>query len=104
MELEEAKKTFNAYINAIDTFGTIDPRCCNNLYEPAKTILQELDRLQKENEILSKTNADLSFLVYELQQKIDDSTSKDKIREYYKKEYHKVVAQINVLENLLKEE
>lgn len=56
MKLEEAKEALNAYINAIDTFGTIDPRCCNNLYEPAKTILQELDNLQKENEELKKGN------------------------------------------------
>lgn len=49
------------------------------LQQAIDTVISELDRLQKENEILSKTNADLSFLVYELQQKIDDSISKDVI-------------------------
>lgn len=42
MELEEAVKNLNNYIFAIDNFGTIDPKCCNNLYEPAKVILKEL--------------------------------------------------------------
>ena len=47
MELEEAVKNLNNYIFAIDNFGTIDPKCCNNLYEPAKVILKELSKKDK---------------------------------------------------------
>lgn len=49
MELEEAVKNLNDYIFAIDNFGTIDPKCCNNLYEPTKVILKEL--INKNNKI-----------------------------------------------------
>lgn len=120
------------------------------------TVLQELDRLQKENDLAKKAliansyEADernnLLVKIQELQKEneklkeidlttvhikgvcdekerwrnkirelieelnkllpdIDYRDIKDKQeREYYKKEYHKVFAQINVLENLLKEE
>ena len=47
MELEEAVKNLNNYIFAIDNFGTIDPKCCNNLYEPVKVVLKELDKKDK---------------------------------------------------------
>lgn len=50
---EEEKKAielFNSYINAIDTFGTIDYKCINNLYEPAKTILNLVKKQQEEIE------------------------------------------------------
>lgn len=52
MKLSEEEKTaielLNSYINAIDTFGTIDPKCCNNLYKPTKTVLDIIENLQKE--------------------------------------------------------
>lgn len=47
MEIEEAVKNLNNYIFAIDNFGTIDPKCCNNLYEPVKAVLKELDKKDK---------------------------------------------------------
>ena len=55
---EEEKKAiaiFKSYINAIETFGTIDYKCINNLYEPAITLLNLITKLQKENEVLKKT-------------------------------------------------
>ena len=44
MDIEKAKKTCKAYINAIDTFGTIDYKCINNLYEPIDAVLSELEK------------------------------------------------------------
>lgn len=38
------------YLNAIDTFGTIDYKCITNLYEPIKNILSDHKRVLKENE------------------------------------------------------
>lgn len=79
MNLKEAIKTLNAYINAIDTFGTIDPRCCNNLYEPAKTILQELDNLQKGNkELMNEYHKRVQERI-DIEQELKDSISKDEI-------------------------
>lgn len=46
--MEEDIKILKSYIKAIDTFGTIDYKCINNLYNPVKNILNELERLQKE--------------------------------------------------------
>lgn len=40
------------YLNAIDTFGTIDYKCINNLYEPVQHILSGHKRVLKENEEL----------------------------------------------------
>ncbi len=60
MELEETKKVLEAYINAIDTFGTIDYKCINNLYNPVKTVLQALENsipkevIEKKIEVLEK--------------------------------------------------
>ena len=47
-EIEKAKETSNSYIRAIDTFGTIDYKCINNLYTPIKTFLQYIDQLELE--------------------------------------------------------
>ena len=47
----EAIKALKSYTNAIDTFGTIDYKCINNLYAPAKTVLNLISKLQKENEL-----------------------------------------------------
>ena len=44
MDIEKAKRTCKAYINAIDTFGTIDYKCINNLYEPIDAVLSELEK------------------------------------------------------------
>ena len=49
-EEKKAIKTFNNYINAIETFGTIDPKCCNNLYEPAIALLNLIQKQQAELE------------------------------------------------------
>ena len=46
----ESIKALKSYINAIETFGTIDYKCINNLYEPTKTVLNLITKLQKENE------------------------------------------------------
>ena len=48
-EIEKAKETSNSYIRAIDTFGTIDYKCINNLYTPIKTLLQYIEQLEQEN-------------------------------------------------------
>lgn len=68
-----AIKALKSYINAIETFGTIDYKCINNLYEPTKTILNLITKLQKENETLkitiNKQSADISNNLIELQQK-----------------------------------
>ena len=63
---EEEKKAielFNSYINAIDTFGTIDYKCINNLYEPAKTILNLVKKQQEEIEKKDK-------IIYEMAKKL----------------------------------
>ena len=44
---EKSVKNLNNYIFAIDNFGTIDPKCCNNLYEPVKVVLKELEDIIK---------------------------------------------------------
>ena len=50
---EKAIKTFNNYINAIETFGTIDPKCCNNLYEPAIALLNLIETQKAEIELMA---------------------------------------------------
>ena len=52
MDIEKAKKICKAYINAIDTFGTIDYKCINNLYEPIEVVLSELEKKDTEIEQL----------------------------------------------------
>lgn len=49
MDVKEAIRVMEAYINAIDIFGTIDYKCINNLYKPVKTVLSELEK--KDNDI-----------------------------------------------------
>ena len=49
-EEKKAIENFNNYINAIDTFGTIDPKCCNNLYKSTQIILNLIKNQQKEIE------------------------------------------------------
>ena len=73
---EEEKKAiaiFKSYINAIETFGTIDYKCINNLYEPAITLLNLITKLRQENEelttALSKQSKDIGNYLVELQQK-----------------------------------
>ena len=53
-EIEKAKETSNSYIRAIDTFGTIDYKCINNLYTPIKTLLQYIEQLEQENKTLKQ--------------------------------------------------
>ena len=80
MELEEAVKNLNNYIFAIDNFATIDPKCCNNLYEPAKVILKELDKKDK--------------VIDEMIDYIDGmGDTPDILCENYKKEYYKNIKQ-----------
>ena len=55
MDIEKAKGTCKAYINAIDTFGTIDYKCINNLYEPIDAVLSELEK--KDTEIIEAKEA-----------------------------------------------
>jgi hypothetical protein len=51
-EEKEAIEAFKNYINAIYTFGTISPKCCNNLYGPAAIILNLIQEQEKEMELL----------------------------------------------------
>lgn len=53
-----------AYINAIDTFGTIDYKCINNLYKPIKNVLKELDKKDKVIELMAKVLRD-EYCTYE---------------------------------------
>jgi len=59
MSEEEAMKVFYNYINAIDTYGTIDEKCCNNLYKPAKILLnlikKQQEELEKKDKIIDET-------------------------------------------------
>ena len=50
--MEENIKGLESFIYAIETFGTIDYKCINNLYEPVKFILSDYKRVLKENEQL----------------------------------------------------
>lgn len=99
-----------------------------NSYEADErnNLLVKIQKLQKEKEELKnerdsyRTQVNSAFdkgfihkdkireLIEELNKLLPDIDYRDikdkQEREYYKKEYHKVVAQINVLENLLKEE
>lgn len=73
--MEEDIKILEAYIKAIDTFGTIDYKCINNLYNPVKNILNELERLQKENALnFEKTvqNSKLKYLIDSNLEKTED--------------------------------
>lgn len=56
MDIEKAKEICKAYINAIDTFGTINYKCINNLYEPIEVVLSELEKKDKKIEHLEKLN------------------------------------------------
>lgn len=55
MDIRKSKETCKAYINAIDTFGTIDYKCINNLYEPIKTVLSELEKKDRIIKEMAKT-------------------------------------------------
>lgn len=48
-----------SYINAIDTFGTIDYKCINNLYEPVKNVLNELD---KKDKVINKSIEQIEYI------------------------------------------
>lgn len=92
MEIEEAVKNLNNYIFAIDNFGTIDPKCCNNLYEPVKVVLKELDKKDKEIErktehakYFSKERNKKIVRIGALENKLNDSIPKNKIREKLEK-------------------
>lgn len=71
MDIEKAKKTCKAYINAIDTFGTIDYKCINNLYEPIDAVLSELE---KKDEYIKMLTDERDILIQE--------------RDYYKARYN----------------
>ena len=71
MDIEKAKKTCKAYINAIDTFGTIDYKCINNLYEPIDAVLSELE---KKDEYIKMLTDERDTLIKE--------------RDYYKARYN----------------
>ena len=83
-EEKKAIAIFKSYINAIETFGTIDYKCINNLYEPAITLLNLITKLQKENEEKDK-QIDLI-----LNEQIQDGylvnfNNLEEAREYYNK-------------------
>ena len=71
MDIEKAKGTCKAYINAIDTFGTIDYKCINNLYEPIDAVLSELE---KKDEYIKMLTDERDTLIKE--------------RDYYKARYN----------------
>lgn len=49
-EVEEAKEVLKSYRNAIDTFGTIDYKCINNLYKPSQILLNYIQELEEQVE------------------------------------------------------
>jgi hypothetical protein len=90
-EEKEAIEIFKNYINAIDTFGTISPKCCNNLYEPAETILNLIQKQEKEiqlsNKVIDKRNQEKLELAEMLLKKdkiIDDAINEiESLRQYF---------------------
>ena len=113
MDIEKAKGTCKAYINAIDTFGTIDYKCINNLYEPIDAVLSELEKkdkrlnrqfklLQKKDKKIEELKADNSHqweerckLTFELEKKdeyikmlTDERDTLIQERDYYKARYN----------------
>ena len=113
MDIEKAKGTCKAYINAIDTFGTIDYKCINNLYEPIDAVLSELEKkdkrlnrqfklLQKRDKEIEELKADNSHqweerckLTFELEKKdeyikmlTDERDTLIQERDYYKARYN----------------
>lgn len=115
-EEKQAIKTFKSYINAIDTFGTIDYKCINNLYEPVKIVLNLMVKLQKENKELKQENKRIKYFSSNLF--IDDyipkQVVKDKIKEieedkesyyyYWFLEERDIEKTINILEKILGDE
>lgn len=124
MELKEAKLILNYQLTTVkgtNVYSPID-------YEAVETVLKELERLQKMNDAFMNEYHKRVQERIDIEQELKDSISKDKIREkieeinkllpdidyrdiedkqereYYKKEYYKVVAERNILQNLLKEE
>lgn len=85
-EEEKAINSFKSYINAIDTFGTIDKKCCNNLYEPAQVVLDLLEKLKKENIKLKQEQAKRNWIHVKENGEVVPMfyISKDKIRKNLK--------------------
>lgn len=113
-ELEEAIKVLNSYINAIDTFGTIDYKCINNLYKPVKTILKALDnsiskeviekKIEELKNIKSEKDNELDKVSEEIQKQIGTETDLDSAYQYYDETYderQELIYQINILQKLL---
>ena len=81
MDIEKAKEICKAYINAIDTFGTIDYKCINNLYEPIEVVLSELEKKDKVINEMAKQLVEAHGWFYS---EFDNFTEKDWI-DYFRK-------------------
>lgn len=88
MDIEKAKEICKAYINAIDTFGTIDYKCINNLYEPIEVVLSELEKKEAIINLMAKQLVEAHGWFYS---EFDNFTEKDWI-DYCRKK----VTDINV--------
>ncbi len=74
--MEEDVKVLEDYLNAIDTFGTIDYKCINNLYNPIQNILfdyrQKLKALDKSEELIKQLGNELEKLQKENKELLDE--------------------------------
>ena len=88
-EIEKAKEVANSYIKAIDTFGTIDYKCINNLYTPIKTFLQYTEQLEQENKQLNKMIEEMATLLGSLKLSKDregyEIMEKEDWKQYFEK-------------------
>ena len=82
MDIEKAKEICKAYINAIDTFGTINYKCINNLYEPIEVVLSELEKKEAIINLMAKQLVEAHGWFYS---EFDNFTEKDWIDYFTKK-------------------
>ena len=82
MDIEKAKEICKAYINAIDTFGTINYKCINNLYEPIEAVLSELEKKEAIINLMAKQLVEAHGWFYS---EFDNFTEKDWIDYFTKK-------------------
>ena len=88
MDIEKAKGTCKAYINAIDTFGTINYKCINNLYEPIETVLSELEKKEKQIDLMAEQLAGLAIFDIEKDEPLVLG-DKEEVKEYFTKKAEK---------------
>lgn len=67
---EQVIKTINSFLNAIETFGTIDYKCIPNLYEPIRCLLDLYKQEKEKNKELEKALIDMvNQFAYDIKRK-----------------------------------